>query len=171
MNVIVDVLSDQLMLRLTAFLDQIAADLPFLTNLTGDERQTVQSIADGRLPYVRKCLKYCKSHRLKIGMTPENLAELVAIDKLFKQLSKLMTKMDVLRYSLGDTQKQVGANAFRLCRAAHLQMEIAYANGKPGMERILEDMDKLFDGQGNFKSDAEEKSPDAQLPPPADGQP
>lgn len=170
MNVIVAVLTDQVMQRLVAFLEQISADLPLLTNLTAEERQSVQSIADGRLPYVRKCLRYCKAHRVKVGMTPENLAELVAIEKLFTQLSKLLRLMGNLRYGLGDTQMQVGANLFRLSRAAHLQMEIAYANGKPGIEAMLDDMDKLFEGQGNFKSGAADKSADAPTTPPADGQ-
>ncbi len=170
MNVIVAVLTDQVMQRLVAFLEQIAADLPFLTNLTADERQSVQSIADGRLAYVRKCLKYCKAHRRKVGMTPENLAELVAIGKLFEQLTRLMHLVDDHRFGLGDTMLQVGANVFRLARATHDQMEIAYANGKPGMERIVDDMDKLFEGQGNFKSGTADKSAEPQLPPPMDGQ-
>lgn len=118
----------------------------------------LQSISDGRLPYVKKCLEYCRAHRVKIGMSVEDLAELEEHALLFEQLGKLLHLTDDIRVGLRDTHMQVSNNYFRLSRIAHGQMKLAYAKGRPGMEIMIDDLDKLFEAQGKAKPAPEDNS-------------
>jgi hypothetical protein len=150
-NFINATVSDQLMLRLVTYLQRITSALPFMISLKPEERVKLQSVSDGRLPYVLKCLEYCMAHRAKIGMSAEDLAELEATARLFEQLSELLHLVDDLKVGLRDTQMQVGANYYRLSRGVHGQMKLAYDKGRPGMENMLGDMDKLFESQGRSR--------------------
>ncbi len=159
------------MLRLVAFLQQMRGDLPFLISLTPDERQALQNVSDGRLPYVLKCLEYSLEHREKIGMTVEDLAELEASARLFEQLTELVALVEDIFVGLRDTQMQAGAIFYRLTRGAHKQMKVAHKKGRPGMESILKEMDKLFANQGNADGTGADPIPSDQPILPTAGQP
>ena len=144
--------------QLVSFLVAIANSLPFLISLTPEERMALQSVSDGRLPYVQKCLEYCKAHRVKIGMSVEDLSELEAQALLFEQLGELLHLTEDIRTGLRDTHMQVSHNYFRLSRIAHGQMKLAYAKGRPGMEVMIDALDKLFENQGKSKSNPEDNA-------------
>lgn len=164
-------LQDATMLRLVAFIQQMEGDLPFLISLTPEDRQALQSVADARLPYVLKCLAYCVEHRENIGMTIEDLAELQANARLFDQLTELVALVEDIYVGLRDTQMQAGAIFYRLTRGAHGQLKIAHKKGRPGMESILTELDKLFEGQGNTGNGGGDPLPGDQPLLPTDGQP
>lgn len=145
-------LPSALVQQLISMIRQIVDSLPFMISLTGDERQKLTTVSDGRLPYVRKLVEYCTNHREKIGMSVENLAELQRYAQLFEDLTLLLRLVTDLRVGLRDTQMQAGAILFRLSRIGHGQIKLAYLQGKPGVEAALDDLDKLYDGQGNFGS-------------------
>lgn len=137
--------------QIIAHLQAISNLLPFLMSLTPEERQSLSTVSDARWPYVEKCAEYCKNHRGKIGMAQEDLDELLLTLQNFENLRLLYGLARDLLVGLRDTKMQVGANLYRQSRAGHATIEIARMKGRPGVESILEELDKLFEGQGNFK--------------------
>ncbi len=138
--------------RIKAVLAQCGTDMPFMISLTPTERQTIPSVSDGRLPYVLKLVDVARQHRVKIGMSVEDFDDLQRQAQLFEDLTEILYLIEDLRNGVRDTRMQVGAILYRLCRAGHAQMEIAYSKGKPGLEAMLDNLNKLFANQGGTGS-------------------
>lgn len=147
-------------IRILMLLREILDNLS-LKGLTSDERKTLQSVADGRLAYVQKAVQYCKDNRAKIGMSQEDLDELERYGQMFADLSHLFSVVETLYSGLRDTKMQAGAILYRLSRGAHAQMKLARDKGKPGIEPLIDSLDKLFENQGG--------SGDGNDPAPTDG--
>jgi hypothetical protein len=163
-NALTASLPDSLVAQIVAWLNQCTTALPFLMNLTPEERRKLPSVSDNRLPYVLKVEEYCKTHRAKIGMSQENLNELLYYAKLFKDLTTLLRLLEDLERGVRDTQMQAGAILYRQSRIGHGQIKLAYLQGKPGVEAMLDNLDKLFEGQGNPNGDANDNGNGSDAP-------
>ncbi len=128
--------------RIVAAFDQIATDLPFLLDLTKEEKKALPKFGDKSVAFVNKTLEFAKEHP---DVIPARLPmEEFAIDvDLYNLLFMINQKAKKLSDQVNDTYLQVGAEAFSTAL-------VVYANLKTnkdlfeGSEQVLDELSKRF---------------------------
>lgn len=116
---------------------------PFLIALTPDERRELPKMSDGTLPFVQKCLDYCRSN-------PEfvpafiNFNGLTSDMKVFEQLTPIYRLVVQLENKLNDTAMEAGAESFISSLSYYNSVKYAARLDSPGAKAIYEDLKKRF---------------------------
>lgn len=127
---------------LDALFHSFLAQLPRLLSLDSDERQRVNPISDGRLPYTEKCLEAVRMHAGELEMTTEETEQFQQLAFDFEQLAHYRRLVEELALALRDTGMWVGSEYMAQCRIVHDSVRLAVRKGKPGLRSVLEDLDK-----------------------------
>ena len=125
-------------------LNEVAKVLkPYLIALTPTERQELPKMSDGTLPFVQKCLGYCRSN-------PEFAPSFVDFDglatdmKVYEQLLPLYRLVLQLENQINDTSMEAGAESFVSALSYYNSVKYAARMDAPGAKAIADDLSKRF---------------------------
>ena len=127
----------------------LVAALPPLLSLTREERQSANSISDGRMPYADKCLEGVKEHAADLNLSAAENTAFLKLAYDFEKLIHYRRLIDELATALRDTAMWVGGEYYAQCGIVHDCVRLAVRKGKPGIRALLDDLDKLYASNGH----------------------
>jgi hypothetical protein len=116
---------------------------PYLIALSPTERHDLPKMSDGTLPFVQKCLDYCKSNP-EFAPAYVNYNELTEDMKMYQQLLPLYRVVLQLENKLNDTSMQAGAESYVSSLSYYNSVKNAAKYDAPGAKAIYEDLKKRF---------------------------
>ncbi len=116
---------------------------PYLIALSPTERHDLPKMSDGTLPFVQKCLDYCKSNP-EFAPAYVNFNELTEDMKMYQQLLPLYRVVLQLENKLNDTSMQAGAESYVSSLSYYNSVKNAAKYDAPGAKAIYEDLKKRF---------------------------
>jgi len=126
---------------------EIRALLPFLLNLTPDERQTLPKLGDKTLAFDEKCASHmAQNPKLVPGFV--DLAELEKDRALRTPLSDVVRELDSLTQAVDDTVTLVGHEIYMAELAFYQNVRQAAKRGVSGAQAIYDDLKDRFPGSG-----------------------
>ena len=116
---------------------------PYLIALSPTEGHELPKMSDGTLPFVQKCLDYCKSNP-EFAPAYVNYNELTEDMKMYQQLLPLYRTVLQLENKLNDTSMQAGAESYVSSLSYYNSVKNAAKYDAPGAKAIYEDLKKRF---------------------------
>lgn len=135
-------LNEDAFARINASFDQIIADLPFLIDLTKEQKKALPKFGDKSVAFVNKTLEFSKEHS---DVLPARLPmEEFAVDvDLYNQMFMINQKAKKLSDQINDTYLQVGAEAYSTALAIYANLKIN-KDLFDGSEQVLDELSKRF---------------------------
>jgi hypothetical protein len=128
-------------------INEITALLPFLLNLTPDERRGLQAMGDGNEPFITKAITYAEANPQFVPPYL-NVAEFRKDVNLVIQITPILQALAQLMEGLRDTALAAGSEAFAESRVFYKSVQVAAGLNVPGADTIAEDLGQRFAGQG-----------------------
>lgn len=126
---------------------EIRALLPFLVNLTPDERQTLPKLGEKTLGFDEKCASYMVANpKLVPGFV--EVAELAKDRALRSPLAEVVRELDALTQATDDTVTLVGHEIYMAELAFYQNVRQAAKRGVVGAQPIFDDLKERFPGGG-----------------------
>ena len=124
---------------------EIRALLPFLVNLTPDERQTLPKLGEKTIGFHEKCTAYMASNPEFIPpfVTPAEVAKDIALRDQFHQFLPQLIELYNL---ITGTEMVVGSEIYMADLAYYQTVREAARRGRPGAEAIYNDLQTRFPG-------------------------
>jgi len=136
---------DELIADVTSKLTDIVNQLkPYLIALTPTERQEIPKMGDGTLPFVQKCMGYCKSNP-EFAPAFIDFEGLIADMKVYEQLLPVYRTVLQLENKLNDTSMEAGAESYISALGYYNSVKLAAKSDIPGAKAIYEDLKKRFE--------------------------
>ncbi|HRI47048.1 MAG TPA: hypothetical protein PK559_08095 [Ignavibacteriaceae bacterium] len=132
--------------RKTQILDlikQIQNQLPFLVNLSKDERETIFKMGDKSVAFVEKALEYAKMNPHLVPPYAD-IPELEQDLALAKQLQPIFLQLKTLFESVSDTYMAAGSEAMTAVTSFYNSVKNAAKSNVPGTDAIYDDLKKRF---------------------------
>ncbi len=125
----------------------IRAMLPFLVNLTAEERRKYPKMGDKTLAFVTKALEYARDNQ---HLVPPylNVAEFEKDMTLVQQLNSILRPLRSLLESLDDTVMLAGSESYSAALTFYQSVKLAKSMNVPGISTIYEDLQARFPGRG-----------------------
>ncbi|OYU97237.1 MAG: hypothetical protein CFE21_02800 [Bacteroidetes bacterium B1(2017)] len=122
--------------------------MPFLVNLTSEDRKHLRKMGPKSSAYVQQCLEGAIAFpgELKSNF---NLAEMQKDVELLKNLLGLKVQLDSLKEKVDDTIMAAGADAMGAADEVYQSLKLS-AKGNAGVKSAVELISIRFKGQGNF---------------------
>ena len=114
---------------------------PYLIALSPTERHDLPKMSDGTLPFVQKCLDYCKSNP-EFAPAYVNYNELTEDMKMYQQLLPLYRTVLQLENKLNDTSMQAGAESYVSSLSYYNSVKNAAKYDAPGAKSHLRRSEK-----------------------------
>lgn len=128
-------------------INEIKALLPFLINLTADERQGLQAMGDGNEPFITKAVGYAEANPLLVPPYL-NVPEFRKDVNLVVQVTPVEQALAQLVEGVRDTKLAVGHEAYGEARTFYKSAQTAAGLNVPGADTIADDLGERFAGQG-----------------------
>lgn len=125
------------------FLKQAENLLPFLVNLTVDERVSLYKMGNKSVSFVEKSLEYGKNNPNLVAPYT-NMAELESDLNLAKQLAPIVQQVNSLAEKLNDTYTAVGSEAITAATTFYNTVKNARKSNVPGVDAIYADLKERF---------------------------
>lgn len=123
--------------------------LPFGLNLTKEERLALSNIQDDRLSFVEKVVvDYAPVNANLVSGFAGTLANAVNDLTLYEQLRNVILQLQSVVETYTDTQQVAGNEAYEFSLEFYGTAQRAAKNNVPGTDAIVDDLGKLFEGQG-----------------------
>lgn len=122
-----------------------ATDLlkPYMIALSPTERQELPKMGDGTLPFVQKCLDYCRSNP-EFAPAYIDFGALLGDMKVYNQLTPIHRLAIRLENNLNDTTMEAGAESYISALGYYNSVKMAAKVDAPGAKAIYEDLKKRF---------------------------
>jgi len=136
-------LSAESMERIRAALDTIRTELPFLINITPQERHTMAKLGDKSVAFDEKCVSYMASHPgyLPGFIDPEELRK----DRnLRTNLMHLHADFSAVNTAIEDTLTVVGSEIWTADLAYYQTVREGAKRGREGAQAIFDDLRQRF---------------------------
>lgn len=149
-NQISAMLSPEDMQEIMDAIGVIQRKLPFLVNMTPDERRTYPKMGDRTIPFVDKSLDYSKTND---QLVPPFL-NVMEFDKdmvLVDQLTQMERPLLSLVEGIQDTKLLAGSEAFSAALLFYQAVKLAAQMNIPGVKTIYEDLRERFPGRGPLR--------------------
>jgi hypothetical protein len=132
-------------------LNEISDMLPFIVNLTIDERRSLTKMGDKSVAFVMKALEYASTNPQFVPPYLD-VAELSKDAILASQLLAINNAIQILAEKVDDTLMAVGSEAYAASRTFYNSVKSATKEAVPGADAIARDLGERFMGQGKKKS-------------------
>jgi hypothetical protein len=129
-------------------IDTIRQKLPFLVKLSAAQKKATAMLVDGRIPFTNKALDYA-SREASISPNPVLLEEAKKDSQLYNKLQSVDRELARLSEMVSDTRMLAGAELYEFARFVYKMSKISASIGTPGTKSIVDDLGKLFAGNGN----------------------
>ncbi len=132
-------------------LNQINIQLPFLTNLSPEERKKNYRKGENQYIYIRKTINYAKQH-------PYNNPSFIEISSVVTQLETAERMMELTKKSkelferLNDTTHEIYEELYDTTRVLYMNYNMMAKMKKKGLEEIVDDLKQHFPRTGKLKS-------------------
>ncbi len=129
--------------QIIALLDEVKELLPFVINLTPEERQRGLKIGDKNLAFNTKAIEYAAAN-------PELLPGFINVDEHcnlwqgYQCMGTLLRKVLMLAETIDDTHMALGGRVYRQNLAIYRSVQEASKNNIPGTDTVSADLSKLF---------------------------
>ena len=121
----------------------VKSGLPFLIKLSKNGRDALQTIDDGRKPFVEKSIDQAtRNTELDPGM--DLLGTASSDVELYSFLNTLEYDLNQLLESVRDTKQLAGAEAFKVARLVYDKAKMNVKLGIPGSQASVDELGKLF---------------------------
>ena len=148
-------------------IDAIRQKLPFLIDLTTNDRVGMAKLGDKTQAFVKKGVDIANQHH---EMFPSGfLDEMRKDSQLFESLAPIRLAVDRLRKQVEDTSTQVGAEAYAAARTVYTVTKTPYANA--ALRTAADDLGKRFGRKAKAQAAASEPSPSTPAPAPVPSTP
>lgn len=127
----------------TKITEAINALNPYLIALTPTERHDLPKMSDGTLPFVQKCLDYCRANP-EFAPSYVDFEELAQDMTVYEQLLPIYRMVLQLENKLNDTSMQAGAESYVSSLSYYNSVKNAAKYDAPGAKAIYEDLKKRF---------------------------
>lgn len=136
----------------------INALLPFLINLTEEERQTLPKMGDKTLSFVQKALQYAQANP---SLVPPyvNITELKKDLQLSEDLTSVLQPITQLQEALDDTTMAAGSESYIAALAFYGSVKQAAKLNVPGTQAIYNDLKSRFEGGGGATENTNTNTP------------
>lgn len=121
----------------------IQTNLPFLLNLTADERKELPKMGDKTVAFVNKALEYAKQNP-QVVPAFMNVPEFAKDVDLVNALTKIAFPLSQLSEKLDDTTMEAGSEAFSAALVFYNAVKAAAKAGVPGMKVVADDLQARF---------------------------
>ena len=124
-------------------IQQITDKLPFLINLTQEERIQIPKMGDKTVAFVEKALELAQQNQ---HLVPPylNIDELRRDLELAKQLRDVLNKLAPLLEKVSDTYLAAGSEAYIAALAFYNSAKSAAKSNVPGTDYIVDELGKRF---------------------------
>ena len=124
-------------------INAIKAALPFLINLTNEERRSFLKVGDKSLAFVNKALEYATAHP---NLVPPylNVSEFQKDHNLREQLLHILRELNTLVEAVDDTVMALGKEEFEQALIFYNSVKQATKGNVPGTDSIYEDLANRF---------------------------
>ena len=137
-------------------LAQLKALFPFGIKLSADQKKRIPKLDDARIPFVEKGLFYGEQQPLVVPPYT-NLGECKLDLEFFKATRRVGAELASIAEMVSDTRMAAGSDAYQAALSIYSSAKNAAKQGVPGTQSIVDDMGKLFEGQGNKAPEAKAK--------------
>ena len=114
-------------------------------NLTKQERQGIQSVAETRLPYLQKAFNSLIPDNPGLAPPFSSLTAANADYAYLEQLMKLKTKLMTTVEILSDHELAAGYRSFEYMRDFYHMAQRAIERNVPGADTVVDELSPLFD--------------------------
>ncbi|MGM0532555.1 MAG: hypothetical protein ACQER7_14505 [Bacteroidota bacterium] len=141
-NISVELPDDRLQ-RIWDNLKGIEGEMPFLIDMTPQERRSRSVMNSARKPFVEKTIAYGEKD-------PRIVPNYVSIDemkknmKIYEQLEALGAEFKRIGEGLSDTAAAIGENLWTGGLSIYDSSKTASRNGVPGIDSVLNDLKSFF---------------------------
>jgi len=131
--------------KVTADIQEIRTEMPFLINITNDDKKHIAKIAVGSVGWMEEVLNYMTAN-------PKFVPPYVTVSKvsnqveLTKKLAPIAAAVDQVNSMLDSTFAVVGSQAYAAARSFYVSVEDAAKKNVPGAKAIYEELKKRFPG-------------------------
>ena len=133
--------------RILGAIATLKAELPFLINLTPQERMELAKMSDGTLAFVTKVMEYMKTNPQFLP----TFADKTAFEKdfaLMQKLDALFGMLSILASGVDHTRMAAGSEAYAVARMYYNNVGLAAQSNQPGAGVIRDDLAARFAKQG-----------------------
>lgn len=149
-------ISEENKVKALGLIAELRTILGFGITLTKEQKEVLLRVEDGRIPFVEKAIEYGKQEP-KIVPPFTDLDEYTKDLTLFKALSGIARELSSLNEIVTDTRMAAGSDAFsEALRIYKISKEAAKA-GVPGTKSMVDELSKLFQGQGKNKKNKDKE--------------
>ena len=124
-------------------LQEVEALLPFIVNLSPNERKAIPNMGRKSLKFVESAIGYAQKHPTFVPPFLD-VAEQHRDFNLTKQLYDIIEVLNPLCEKINDTCFAVGAEAFASARVFYSTLKAAEKAGTPGVDTIVKDLGQTF---------------------------
>lgn len=132
-------LSDSDKDEIIVLLKNIEQKLPFLINLTMEEKRRLAKISDKRFPFAQKVIEAAKQNPELIPQYV-NIQELIDDFELFNQLKTISLMINSLQEKIADTQTALGNEILTSSLMIYKNFKILSKSNVPGIDSVYENL-------------------------------
>jgi hypothetical protein len=149
-------ISDEIVGQQVQRVKEIEQDLPFIINLTIEERKTLPLMGDKSIPFVEKSIEFARQQ-------PDLVTSFLDVDELAKdlvlarRLKKILNVIEPLYEKVQDTYLAVGSEAFAAARTFYRTVKNAARSGVPGVDAIASELSKRYERRANMSKKEKEE--------------
>lgn len=148
-NYISGSVSDEAKNGIITKINELQAALPITIDLSKNQKSGMTRMDDGRLPFTEKSLLYGQQNP-KIAPAYLDFQEMSDDIKLYKAYleieKKLLTTLEIIQ----NVKIAAGTDAYTTALTIYRSAQGAAKEGVQGSQAIVDDLKRLFEGQGNF---------------------
>lgn len=156
-NLISATFSEENEAKAMELLAQLKALFPFGIKLSAEERKHLAKLDDARIPFADKGLAFGLQQPLVVPPYTD-LAEYKKDIDFVKATRRVGAELASLAEMMNDTRAAAGSDAYQAALSIYNSAKGAAKQGVPGTQTIVEEMGKLFEGQGRITTPTEVKA-------------
>jgi len=137
--------------RALVLIAELQSILSFGIKLSADQKKGMAKVDDLRLPFVEKGIQFGKQEP-RIVPPFTDLAEYSKDLDLYKALAGIERELLSLTEKVVDSRVGAGSDAYQAALSIYSSAKGAVKMGIPGTQNIVDQMSKLFNGQGSSKA-------------------
>jgi len=126
---------------------KLKAKFPFVIKLSAEQRKRLPKLDDGRIPFAEKGVSFGEQQPLVVPPYT-NLNELKKDLAFVKATRRVGAELLSFTEMVTDTRMAAGSDAYQASLSIYNSAKSASKQGVPGTQTIVDEMGKLFDGQG-----------------------
>lgn len=137
--------------EIISLLKNIEQKLPFLINLSLEEKRRLAKISDKRLPFAQKVIEAAKQNP---ELIPQyiNIQELIDDFELFNQLKTISLMINSLQEKIADTQTALGNEILTSSLMIYKSFKILSKSNVPGIDSVYENLFGMLKKRNRKKS-------------------